>query len=101
MEKLVGLALVVQILVEAWSRKWPRGTVYVAIAVGMLVAVLTGTGLLAGLGYELPWPGQWAVWADFGLAGAAFAAGAGVVQRLKGQPNNGAGGTGASRPGMP
>ncbi len=86
MDKLIGLALVVQVLVEAWARKWPRGTVYVAIVVGFLVAAMTGTGLLVGLGYELPWEGPLAFWLDVLLAGAAFAAGAGVVQRLKGQP---------------
>lgn len=78
MEKLGLLAVVVQVVTEAVARLYPRGTVYVATAIGILVALVTQTGLLAALGVDAAYPVV-----DWILAGLVLAGGAGVVQALK------------------
>lgn len=78
MERLLTLAIVVQVATEAVARLYPRGTVYVASAVGLVVALITQTGLLASMGVEAVYPAV-----DWILAGLVLAGGAGVVHALK------------------
>lgn len=78
MDTLIALALVVQVATEAVARLFPRHTVYVATAMGLLVAFLTRTGLLASLGVPVAHPA-----ADWLLTGLVLAGGAGVLNSLK------------------
>ena len=78
MDKLAMLALVVQLLTEGVARLYPKGTVYVAAAIGVLVAVITQTGVLAAIGVAPVYPVV-----DWVLAGLLLAGGAGVIQALK------------------
>lgn len=78
MEKLGALALVVQVITEAIARLYPRYTVYVAAAVGMVVAYATQAGLLAAMGFEVGLPVI-----DSALTGLVLAGGAGVVSAVK------------------
>lgn len=78
MERLLTLAIVVQVATEAVARLYPKGTVYVATGVGLVVAWVTRTGLLAAMDVEAVYPVV-----DWVLAGLVLAGGAGVVQALK------------------
>ncbi len=78
MEHLAILALVTEIVTEGIARVYARGTVYVAMAVGIAVAALTGTGLLTELGMTPLVPQV-----DWLLAGIALGGGASIIDRLK------------------
>lgn len=78
MERLAILALVTEIVTEGIARVYARGTVYVALAVGIAVAALTGTGLLVEMGLTPALPA-----ADWLLAGIALGGGASIIDRLK------------------
>lgn len=78
MERLLILAVVTEIVTEGIARVYGRGTVYVALLVGVAVAALTGTGLLTELGLTPVYPA-----ADWLLAGIALGGGASVIDRLK------------------
>lgn len=80
-EQLFILALAVQVITELYARFWPAYTLFVAAAVGIIVAVISQTGLLASLGIPTIAP-----WLDYVLAGLAVAGGASVVEKLKKVP---------------
>lgn len=76
---LLALAVITQQVTAQIARHVPRFTAHVAAGVGLVVAILTGTGLIATLGLPVTirWP-----WVDEVLAGLLFAGGAAVVNSL-------------------
>lgn len=74
---IIALAVVVQLTTEAVARLNPRGTVYVAAVVGIVVALMTQTGILAALGARVLWPAV-----DHVLTGLLLAGGASMVNTL-------------------
>lgn len=74
---ITALAIVVQLTTEAVARLYPRGTVYVAAVIGIIVATLTRTGILAALGAQVLWPVV-----DQILTGLLLAGGASAVNTL-------------------
>ncbi|MDQ7850932.1 MAG: hypothetical protein RB148_11735 [Armatimonadota bacterium] len=74
---IMMLAMVVQLVTEAVARLYPRGTVYVAAAVGVVVAVVTQTGVLDALGARVTAP-----LVDQVLTGLLLAGGASALNTL-------------------